>query len=60
VTDSQTPSEFAAVAAAKLGDREALKTAGRAGFTYANDNFHPQAIAMKFEVVLNDVVGNQR
>jgi colanic acid biosynthesis glycosyl transferase WcaI len=56
VTDSQTPSEFAAVAAAKLKDPEALKTASRAGFTYANDNFHPSAIATKFEDVLRDVV----
>ena len=59
VTDSQTPPEFAAVAAAKLRDPEALKTASRAGFTYANDNFHPRAIAARFEVVLDDVVGNE-
>jgi colanic acid biosynthesis glycosyl transferase WcaI len=60
VTDSQTPSEFAAVAAAKLGDPDALKAAGRAGFAYANDNFHPKAIAAKFEAVLDEVVGNKR
>jgi colanic acid biosynthesis glycosyl transferase WcaI len=60
VTDSHIPSEFAAVAAAKLEDPEALKTASRAGFDYANDNFHPQAIAAKFEAVLDDVVGNKR
>jgi colanic acid biosynthesis glycosyl transferase WcaI len=58
VTDSQTPSEFAAVAATKLTDREALKTASQAGFTYANDNFHPKAVATKFEGVLSDVVGH--
>lgn len=56
VTNSQTPSEFATVAATKLTDREALKTASRAGFTYANDNFHPSAVATKFEGVLVDVM----
>lgn len=58
VTDSQTPPEFAAVAAARLTDRKALKTAGRAGFAYARNNFHPKAVAAKFEGVLRDVVDN--
>jgi colanic acid biosynthesis glycosyl transferase WcaI len=57
VTDAQTPSEFASVAAAKLTSPEALKAAGRAGFTYANENFRPGAVAAKFEGVLIDVVG---
>jgi glycosyltransferase involved in cell wall biosynthesis len=56
VTDAQTPSQFAAVAAAKLKDPEALKAASRAGFAYANANFHPKAVGAKFEQVLNDVV----
>jgi colanic acid biosynthesis glycosyl transferase WcaI len=58
VTDSQTPSEFATVAATKLTDREALKTAGQAGFAFANDNFHPKVIASQFEDVLSDVIDN--
>jgi glycosyltransferase involved in cell wall biosynthesis len=60
VTDAQTPSEFASVAAAKLSDPEALKTAGRAGFTYASENFRPRAVAAKFEAVLADVVNGHR
>lgn len=56
VTHSQNPSEFAVVAAEKLKDTEALKAAGRSGFAYANDNFHPQAVAAKFEDVLRDAV----
>ncbi len=60
VTDAQTPSEFASVAAAKLGDPEALKRASRAGFVYANENFHPSAVAAKFEAVLSDVVNDDR
>jgi colanic acid biosynthesis glycosyl transferase WcaI len=59
VTDSQNPSEFAAVAAAKLGDSAALKAASRAGFTYANDNFQPKAIAEKFEAVLEEVLSSK-
>lgn len=55
VTDAQTPAEFASVAASKLGDPEALKTASRAGFTYANENFRPGAVAAKFEAVLAEV-----
>jgi colanic acid biosynthesis glycosyl transferase WcaI len=60
VTDSQTPSEFASVAVTKLTDRESLKMASRAGFTYANENFHPTAVAARFESVLSDVVGSYR
>ena len=55
VTDAQTPSQFAALAAAKLRDPHALKAASRAGFTYAKENFHPSAIAAKFERVLAGV-----
>jgi colanic acid biosynthesis glycosyl transferase WcaI len=55
VTDAQTPSEFAAVAAAKLKDGAALRSAGQAGFTYAQENFHPRAVAARFEDVLAKV-----
>jgi colanic acid biosynthesis glycosyl transferase WcaI len=55
VTDAQTSSEFASAAAAKLRDPEALKAAGQAGFAYAKENFHPSAVAAKFESVLADV-----
>jgi colanic acid biosynthesis glycosyl transferase WcaI len=57
VTDAQTPSEFASAAAAKLRDPESLQTAGRAGFAYAKDNFHPSAVAGRFEAVIGDVLG---
>jgi colanic acid biosynthesis glycosyl transferase WcaI len=60
VTNSQIPSEFAAVAAAKLKDPEALRAAGRAGFTYANENFHPNAVGAKFESVLVKLSGGNR
>lgn len=60
VTDAQLPSEFASVAAAKLTDRDALKTASSAGFAYASENFRPGAVAAKFEDVLNDVIGDDR
>jgi len=56
VTDSSTPQEFAALAAMKLRDASALQSAGLAGFAYANENFHPRAIAAKFESVLEDVL----
>ncbi len=56
VSDSDAPQEFAALAAAKLRDEDALKRAGAAGFAYATENFHPKAIAAKFEEVLKDVV----
>jgi colanic acid biosynthesis glycosyl transferase WcaI len=58
VTDAHNPTEFASLAASKLRDAHALKTAGQAGFTYAHDNFHPSAVAGKFEDVLNDVVAD--
>lgn len=57
VTDARSPSTFASVAAAKLRDPEALRIASRAGFAYANENFHPSAVAATFESVLSDVVG---
>jgi colanic acid biosynthesis glycosyl transferase WcaI len=60
VTDSQAPVEFASVAAEKLRDPEAMKAASLAGFTYANDNFHPQAVAAKFESVLVNLNGGNR
>ena len=60
VTDARTPSEFASVAAAKLSDRDALRAAGRAGFTYANENFRPGAVAARFEAVLAEVVNENR
>jgi colanic acid biosynthesis glycosyl transferase WcaI len=60
VTDSQATIEFASVAAEKLKDLQALKAAGRAGFAYASDNFHPQAVAAKFENVVSDAVGELR
>ena len=59
VTDAQNPAEFASTAAAKLKDPKALQAAGQAGFTYAKENFHPQAIAAKFEALLDDVVRNK-
>jgi colanic acid biosynthesis glycosyl transferase WcaI len=55
VTDAQTPSAFAATAAAKLRDPEALTAAGQAGFAYAREHFHPSAVAARFERVLLDV-----
>jgi colanic acid biosynthesis glycosyl transferase WcaI len=55
VTDARTPSEFAAVTARKLRDRDALKAAGRAGFAYAGENFRPEAVAGRFEQVLTGV-----
>ena len=58
VTDAETPSEFASVAAAKLRDSATLESASRAGFAYANENFRPSAVATKFEEVLDDVVNN--
>jgi colanic acid biosynthesis glycosyl transferase WcaI len=60
VTDSSTPQEFAALAATRLRDTDALRTAGVAGFTYAIKNFHPKAIAAKFESVLRDVVESRK
>lgn len=59
VTDAQTPSEFASTAAAKLRDPDALKAAGLAGFSYAKENFHPSAVAAKFESVLIDVTATR-
>jgi colanic acid biosynthesis glycosyl transferase WcaI len=56
VTDARTPQEFTAIAAAKLRDLDALKAAGHAGFRYANENFHPRAVAARFEDVLREVV----
>lgn len=56
VTDAQNPSDFAATAAARLRDSEALRSASQAGFTYAEENFHPNAVAAKFESVLTDVM----
>jgi colanic acid biosynthesis glycosyl transferase WcaI len=55
VTDAQNPSDFASTAAARLRDPEALKIAGQAGFAYAKENFHPSAVAAKFESVLANV-----
>jgi colanic acid biosynthesis glycosyl transferase WcaI len=57
VTDARDPSQFASLAAAKLNDAGALKAASDAGFRYANDNFHPRAVAAKFDEVLVDVIG---
>jgi colanic acid biosynthesis glycosyl transferase WcaI len=58
MTDAQTPSEFASVAAAKLTDRDALEAASNAGFAYASENFRPSAVAAKFEEVLKSLVGD--
>jgi colanic acid biosynthesis glycosyl transferase WcaI len=55
VTDAQNPSDFASIAAARLRDSEALRSAGRAGFAYAKENFHPSAVAARFERVLIDI-----
>jgi hypothetical protein len=56
VTNAETPSEFASVAAAKLKEPDALRAAGRAGFAYAAENFRPGAVAAKFDALLTDVV----
>jgi colanic acid biosynthesis glycosyl transferase WcaI len=57
VTNTQTPSEFASVAATKLKDPQALAAAGRAGFAYAAENFRPGAVAAQFEGLLREVIG---
>lgn len=56
VTNAETPSEFASVAAAKLKEPDALRAAGRAGFAYAAENFRPSAVAAKFDELLTDVL----
>lgn len=59
VTDAGVPAQFAALAAAKLKDRDALREAGRAGFAYAAEHFRPAAVAARFETVLTTVLGRQ-
>jgi colanic acid biosynthesis glycosyl transferase WcaI len=60
VTDARRPEDFAALAAAKLRDHDALRAAGRAGFAYAEAHFRPSAVGAKFEEVLRDAVATPR
>jgi colanic acid biosynthesis glycosyl transferase WcaI len=60
ITDAREPEEFAVLAAEKLRDPEALRAAGRAGFTYANRHFAPSAVGARFEEVLIEAVRPSR
>jgi glycosyltransferase involved in cell wall biosynthesis len=60
VSDARNPSDFASTAAMRLRDPEALRSASRAGYVYARENFHPSAVAAKFESALIDVMATSR
>jgi colanic acid biosynthesis glycosyl transferase WcaI len=59
-TDASNPDEFAEVAARVLRDPAALAAAGRAGFSFAQQQFDPMSVARRFESILEDVGANGR
>jgi colanic acid biosynthesis glycosyl transferase WcaI len=56
VTDASDPAQFARTTARVLQDPDALEAAGLAGFEFANEEFHPNSVAQKFEDVLISAV----
>jgi colanic acid biosynthesis glycosyl transferase WcaI len=59
VTDAADPDQFAATAARVLSDPAALQRAGDAGRAFARRNFQPQAVAARFEQVLESVINRR-
>jgi colanic acid biosynthesis glycosyl transferase WcaI len=57
VADAANPGEFARTAHAVLSDEQALRDAGSAGFRFAQEQFHPGALAQHFEQLIRSVTG---
>jgi colanic acid biosynthesis glycosyl transferase WcaI len=56
VTDAAEPSAFAEKAGQILRDRDALRAAGVAGYSFAHRHFTPASVAARFETVVEGVV----